>query len=1141
MPHHQSLSPWQPTMPRALCLCFAFALIAAGLSRAQERQIDFNRDVRPLLSNNCYFCHGPDEKERKGGDSGLRLDIEKEARADLGGRRAIVAGDPGASELLRRIASTDESEQMPPPGKGKKFSAAEVETIRLWIKQGAKFAQHWSYELPVRTPPPQVQQAAWARNFIDAHILARLESENLAPTAEADRYTLARRVALDLTGLPPSWNEVQAFVQDARPGTYERFVDTQLAKPAFGEHWGRSWLDLARYADSAGYADDPERTIWGYRDYVIHALNANRPFDQFTIEQLAGDLLPNATPEQLVATAMHRNTLTNSEGGTNDEEFRNVAIVDRVNTTFAVWMGSSIACAQCHTHKYDPITQEDYFRAFAILNNTEDADRNNEAPVMEYFTELQKARRSELQAQLAKLDAEFASPNEKLIADSQRWIDARSGELKWAGSSPTSSKLGDVTIEPKQNQIEAPAGEKKLLQFRLPATVAGATAIRFAPSAELTIHRASAVITPAANAAVRGRFVRLELPGKARILSLAEVKVLSSGSNIAGEGGATQSSVDFDGEAKRAIDGNTSGDYAQNTVTHTRQSDDPWWELDLQSSRDVDAIEIWNRTLGLEDRLQGAVVILLDENRKPVWQQTLAAAPKPNTFLKLSPGRAVEIAAAFTGEGGKFSGMEHLAGNADAKTKAKPAAPVKTPVLLVLSQAAKVAADETLLIELEVTSATPVTLAIETTSDAHAPLIAETPDSVATILLKPAAWRSAEEQAALRGYYLRWIAPELSAQREAHTAFTTQLAAIKPSTVPVLRELAADKRRETKLQHRGNFEDLGQVVTEGVPQALAPAVTEAPRTRLELAHWIVSEKNPLTARVTVNRLWEQVFGIGLVRTSEEFGSQGEPPSHPELLDALALEFIDGGWDVKAMLRLMVTSSAYRQSSKVTPELAERDPDNRLLARGPRVRLSAEMVRDVSLASTGLLSHKMLGPSVKPPQPSSGLSAAFGSGLDWQTSAGEDKYRRALYTAWRRSSPYPSMMTFDATNREVCTIRRNRTNTPLQALVTLNDPVYVEAAMTLAKHAIAAVPNPEGRATQMLQTALLRQIDPREAARLVKLYDEARASLAAKPNAAGDLITSAGAAPAGGDADLELAAWTVVGNVVLNLDEFLMKR
>lgn len=1128
-------------MRSALVLLLVLTGSVSAVAHAQERQVDFNREVRPILSNNCYFCHGPDEKERKGGDKGLRLDIAADAYADLGGHQAIVPGDPEHSELLRRVLSSDESEHMPPAGKGKKLSEAEIQTLRTWIKQGAKFSRHWSYELPVATSLPLTANMQWRLNKIDAFILARLEAEKLSPSSEADRSALARRVALDLTGLPPSWEEVQEFISDKRPGAYERFVDAMLAKPSFGEHWGRAWLDLARYADSAGYADDPERTIWGYRDYIIKALNADRPFNQFTIEQLAGDLLPNATPEQQLATAMHRNTLTNSEGGTNDEEFRNVAIVDRVNTTFAVWMGSSIACAQCHTHKYDPITQEDYFRAFAILNNTEDADRNNEAPVMEYFTELQNARRADLQSQIANLDAEFASPNEKLIASAHQWIDARSAELKWASPQLTTAKWGDATIEPKQNLIELPAGEKKILQLRVPASIREATAIRISPSAELTIHRANANITPTADTAARGRFVRIELPGKSRILSLAEVKVLSGGANFAGDGAATQSSVDYDGEAKRAIDGNTSGDYAQNSVTHTRQSDDPWWELDLKNTRNIDTIEIWNRTLGLEDRLQGAEVSLLDENRKPIWKQTLAAAPKPNTLLKLSPGRAIEIAAAFTGEGGKFAGVEHLAGDAESKKKAKPAQAVKTPVMLLMSEAAKIAADESLQVEFEVSSTTPVTIAIETTSNEQAPLIAQTPDSISTTLLKPAAWRSAEEHSTLQAYYLRWIAPELAAQRESHAAVTSQLAAIKPSTVPIMRELAADKRRETKLQYRGNFEDLGQVVSEGVPQALAPTAGELPKTRLELAHWIVSENNPLTARVTVNRLWEQVFGIGLVRTSEEFGSQGELPSHPELLDALAIEFIESGWDVKAMLRLMVTSSAYRQSSKVTPELAERDPDNRLLARGPRVRLSAEMVRDVSLAATGLLSQKMLGPSVKPPQPSSGLSAAFGSGLDWQTSAGEDKYRRALYTAWRRSSPYPSMMTFDATNREVCTIRRNRTNTPLQALVTLNDPVYVEAAMMLAKQAIAAAPNPESRATRMLEAALLRKIDPREAARLVKLYDEAKASLAAKPSAAGELIKSAGAATLGGDVDLELAAWTVVGNVVLNLDEFLMKR
>jgi hypothetical protein len=1128
------------------CVCLSLGPmcgLANGQGKsAQVKQIDFNRDVRPILSNNCYFCHGPDENERKGGDAGLRLDVAADAYADLGGRRAIAPGKPDESELLRRILSNDESEHMPPAGKGKKLSAEQVETIRAWIAQGAKFANHWSYEPPVRTPLPVVKNSTWARTLIDAYLLAQIEAEGLSPTPQVDRYTLARRVALDLTGLPPSWDEVEAFVRDPRPDGYERFVDSMLAKPAFGEHWGRTWLDLARYADSAGYADDPERTIWGYRDYVIKALNANRPFDEFTIEQLAGDLLPNPTIEQKLATAMHRNTLTNSEGGTNDEEFRNVAIVDRVNTTFAVWMGTSIGCAQCHTHKYDPITQEDYFRVFAILNNTEDADRNNEAPVMEYFTELQQANRRTTESRLADLNRVFDSPGEKVIAGAQQWIDERSIPLNWTPISPLAAKIGDAATPIAEHRIELPSSlDKSVLRVQLPATVSGATAIRIIPSGEVTLQRVQASLTSPISAAVRGQFVRIELPGKSRILSLAEVRVLAAGANIATEGVATQSSVDYEGEAKRAIDGNTSGDYADNSTTHTRQSDDPWWELNLKTARDLESLEIFNRTGGLEERLEGATLIILDEKRNPVWQQTLAAAPRPSTQVKLVPGRDIELAAAFRGEEAAVVSAAQLISPPDAKEKPKPVPALKTPLLLIPSAAVKPADDEVVTLEITLSTTASQTLSFEIATEAFAPELAKVPAQIAALLLKPASWRSAEDLKTLQSHYVREIAPEFASQRQEFASLTMQLAAIKPSTVPIMRELGAGKRRETKLQFRGNFEDLGQLVKEGVPNALHPHADGNPQTRLDLANWIVSEKNPLTARVTVNRLWEQVFGNGIVRTSEDFGSQGELPSHPELLDALALEFIDSGWDVKAMLRLMVTSSAYRQSSKVTPELAERDPENRLLARGPRFRLAAEMVRDVSLASTGLLSHKMLGPSVKPPQPSSGLSAAFGSGLDWQTSGGEDKYRRGLYTAWRRSSPYPSMMTFDATNREVCTIRRNRTNTPLQALVTLNDPVYVEAAMTLAKQAIAAAPNPQGRATRMLQAALLREIAPREAERLVKLYDEARASLAAKPNAASELIKSAGGAPSGGDADLELAAWTVVGNVVLNLDEFLMKR
>lgn len=836
---------------------FAAALAGVCLqSHAAEpagAKVDFNREIRPILSNQCAKCHGPDPAERKGGTVGLRLDTRDDAVSDLGGYAAIVPGHPDKSELIKRVLSSDEDEHMPPKGSGKQITPREIELLKRWIEQGAEYAQHWSYVKPVRPAAPEFENAdCRIQNPIDAFVVAKLKELGLQQSPEADRFALLRRVALDLTGLPPSDADIEGV--SGREGEWEKaylaYVDKLLESPRYGEHWAHAWLDLARYADSAGYADDPPRTVWPYRDYVIRSLNANKPLDVFTIEQIAGDLLPSPSEEQLTATAFHRNTLTNNEGGTQDEEFRNVAVVDRVNTTMAVWMGTTMACAQCHSHKYDPITQQEYFRFFAFFNNTEDADKKDESPILSQFTKEQVRQKETWQAEIKKLEAALATETPELLA----------GQKKW--------------------EEEFPSEEVELL------------------------------VTPE-----------------------AILKILST------------------------------------------------------------------------------------------------------------------------------------------------------------------AADK----------------------------------------------RSEAQQAELKKHYLA-VAPLRRQPRQRLATVKKQLADMKPaSTVPIMRELAEGKRRVTKLQFRGNYLDLGDEVAPGTPGCFPELPADAKNDRMALAKWLMDENNPLTARVFANRFWEQIFGVGLVATSEEFGSQGDQPSHPELLDWLATELIRLKWDQKAFLKLLVTSATYRQSSKVTPEMLVRDPDNRLLARGPRVRLSAEMVRDQTLAVAGLLSAKMFGPPVKPPQPTLGLNAAFGSAVDWQASTGDDKFRRALYTTWRRSNPYPSMATFDAPNREVCTLRRDRTNTPLQALVTLNDPVYLEAAQALARRIAAGGSDPEQRVVFAFRTCLSRPPSDIEVKRIVKLYEQSLVDFLNDESAAKKMATEPiGAAPEGANVG-ELAAWTVVSNVLLNLDEMFMKR
>jgi len=962
--------------------CAAMCIFTCTV-RAEETKIDFNRDIRTILTNNCFTCHGPDVKTRK---AKLRLDTRKGALADLDGVSAIVPGDLSKSELIARITANDKTDLMPPRKSGKKLSPRQIELLTTWVKQGAHYAKHWSYVPPTRPELPKIKNANWPANSIDRFILARLEQQEMEPAQQADRYALIRRVSLDLTGLPPTLAEVDTFIKDKSPDAYATLVDRLLAKPAYGEHWARMWLDLARYADSAGYADDPPRTIWGYRDYVIRAFNANTPFDQFTIEQIAGDLLANPTEQQLVATAFHRNTQTNNEGGTNDEEYRNVAIVDRVNTTMAVWMGTTINCAQCHSHKYDPISQTEFFRMFAIFNNTEDADKRNEQPTIPIWADNQDQQKAVWQGQLAKLRQQLSKDTPQL----------RQAQAKW------------------ESQV---AGDAK--------------------------------------PGVTGRFIRVQIVGRAEFLSLAEVEVFSNGVNAARKGKASQISTDFGGPAKLAIDGNTNGHYANaKSTTHTKKQKNPWWQVDLGRDIPIERVTVWNRSDGgVGSRLNGYRVSVLNAAKQPIWHKDFKKPPSPKQDVA----------------------------------------------------------------------------------------IGDLPGDLLKIIKIPSAKRSAAQRKKVADYY-RTITPLLAKQRAEIAALEKRISSIKPtSTVPIMRQLPSNRLRKTKIQYRGNFLETGPEVTEGVPKVFHPVATDGTPDRMALARWLIDKKNPLTARVVVNRYWEKIFGIGLVATSEEFGSQGDLPSHPKLLDWMATELMASGWDLKKLLKLMVTSATYRQSSKVSKQLLQRDPDNRFLARGPRFRLSAEMIRDQALFASALLSPKMYGPPVRPPQPALGVKAAFGSGIDWKTSTGEDRYRRGIYTTWRRSNPYPSMITFDAPNREVCTVRRARTNTPLQALVTLNDPVFVEAAQALARKMAATKGAVEDKARLGFRLCLIRPPHDAELSRIVKLYQDAYEQFKKSPDQAAKMATDPlGPAPKGADVT-GLAAWTVVGNVLLNLDEMFMKR
>ncbi len=1140
--------------------------LAASLG-ADAPAVDFNLDVRPILSKNCFACHGADEKKR---ERGLRLDVRTDAMKELkSGATALVPNAPDESELIARLTEEDETLRMPPKSVGGRLDKAEIEILRRWVAQGAPYAEHWSLVKPIAGPLPRVNDGGWCRNGIDLWIFQRLAKEGLKPSPEADRFTLFRRASLDLRGLPPTIEELNAFTADTTTDAYEKAVSRFLDDPAFGERWARPWLDLARYADSAGYGSDPLRTIWRYRDWVIDALNQNKPFDQFTLEQIAGDLLPNPTIEQRVATAFHRNTMTNTEGGTDDEEFRVAAIKDRVDSTFQVWMGLTMGCAKCHSHKYDPITHEEYYKSFAIFNQTADADRPDESPLLSAPTAEQEVEVRRIEARLAELKSRLETPTPALAQGQEKWEASLRGKSEWSVVESSSLKAesgaalraepdGSIRVQAEKG-ADAPKREAYTIVGRTKLPRVTAVRLEALPDPSLP-HGGSGraadgnfvlsgvtIRAEGANKSLpRGRFVRVELPGaENKILSLAEVEVFRDGVNIARKGSASQSSTDFEGQASRAIDGNTNGYFFEaNSVTHTAGEANPWWEVKLASVGTIERIVVWNRMdSGTEKRLANARVAILDDARTVIWRETLAEAPAPKREWKLADSQPVVASASadFAQEGFPASDLLKQAKSAKGWAVAPKQSQAHSAVL-VLKEPLTDASAATLTIRLEHAYNQPgyalgrFRLSV-TEDDASARRGALPPEVVAAIET-PADRRSKAEKEVLAAHY-RTIAPELKPVRD-------EIARVEksrpvPPTVPVMVELSASQKRETHLFEKGNFLTPGMKVAPGVPTSLPALPKGASPDRLALARWLVSPENPLTARVTVNRFWSQLFGGGLVETEEDFGTQGEPPSHPELLDWMAIEYMKTGWDTKAMLRTIVTSAAYRQSSRVTPELIAKDPRNRLLARGPRFRLEAETVRDQALALSGLLCRKMHGPSVFPPQPDGLWQAAFNGQRTWATSAGEDKHRRGIYTFWRRTVPYPSMAAFDAPSREICAVKRPRTNTPLQAFVTLNDPVYLEAAQALARRIVSeGGATPEDRARFGLRLALCRPPSDEQVNKIVALYQSERTHHATNLTAAIALATDPlGPLPKGME-PAELAAWTTVANVLLNLDVVLTK-
>jgi hypothetical protein len=1022
-----------------------FAWFSAGLTSAAEPKIDFNRQIRPILSDACFKCHGFDEGSRQ---AGLRLDSSAGATAKLeSGAQAITPGKSAASELVRRVTSTDASEQMPPPGSGKTVSPAQIELLKKWIDQGAEYQLHWSFVAPVRPTVPAVK-AGVVVNPIDSFILDRLSREGLTQAASADKVTLIRRVTLDLTGLPPTPQEIDAFLADSSAEAYEKVVDRLLRSPRFGEHLARYWLDAARYGDTHGLHFDNERSIWPYRDWVVSAFNRNLPFDQFTREQIAGDLLPGSTLEQKIASGFNRCNVSTSEGGSINDEVLARYAVDRTETMSTVFLGLTLGCAVCHDHKYDPVTQKEFYQLYAFFNTAADAamDGNALAP-----PPIMKVAQTEQLSELQTLEKQVAELKQKM----QQQIVA----IDYVDPTPDASAPGK-SLEPREFvwiDDVAPPGAK----------LQGDSPWKFVTAADGKVHSGEKATTRKATA-VSQHFFTGASPG----LAIGEGDKLFAYVYLNPENPPKTVMLQWNDGAweHRAYWGEDAIPFgAGNGPHHYRAGDLPkageWVRLEVQAAQ-----------VGLKpgSSLNG-------------W-----------AFSQFGGEVFWDTAGSVTQTPQQGQGFESLAAWEAYEAKQKQSSAPKE-----VKDALKVAAEKR--------------------NDAH--------------------------KKTLRDYFLlnvysktKEILAPLQKEVDAAEAKRKQVDAAIPTSL-VMAEMP--NPRETFVLIRGAYDKKGAKVTPGTPAILPPMPKDAPANRLGLAQWLTDPQHPLVARVTVNRFWQQYFGAGLVKTAEDFGSQGQWPTHPELLDWLARDFVDSGWDIKRLQKQIVMSAAYRQSSHVTPAILQKDPANELLARGPRFRLDAEAIRDSALNISGLLHEQQGGRGIRPYQPDGIWEAVAFQGSNTQNykrDAGESLYRRSLYIFWKRTAPPPMLTTFDAPSREACVVRRARTNTPLQALLLMNDVQYVEAARSFAQRMLTeGGDSPEKRLAFAFRLATGRQPNEKEAGILARILASHLADFQADKTAAEKLVTI-GETKRNEKLDIsELAAYTMLGNLILNLDETVTKE
>jgi hypothetical protein len=1087
----------------AALLCFPALAAWQAPSDPQEKPLDFNRDIRPILSDTCFACHGPEEEGRQGN---LRLDLKEGAFADRSEYRIIVPGNSAASRLYQRISATDKTSRMPPPWSGRTLTAKQIELIREWIDQGASWQSHWAFDPPKRSALPEVKDQAWPKNPIDNFTLSRLEAEGLKPSPEADKATVLRRVSFDLIGLPPTPAEVDSFLADHSPDAYEKRVDQLLNSPHYGERMTMQWLDLARYSDTHGYHIDSLREMWPWRDWVINAFNRNMPFTEFTIDQLAGDLLPNATAEQKIASGFNRNNMINFEGGAIPEEYHVEYIVDRASTTATTWLGLTMGCARCHDHKYDPIKQKDFYRFFAFFNTVPerglDGYEGNADPVLQLPTPEQKRRVDELNQQIASVLA--AMPEKEMLALRNEWQKTRLASLPEPPSdglityyslnsdlSDAFSKHNGKLVRGEVLYEDGPTGKA--------AEFSGETEVSLGQAGDFDEHEPFSL----------GVWADVYGLKRSVVLQKRDASEHWAGYQLGFD------DVAYTGRHQRnlRVVARFAGRWPDNAI-EVRTKD----RVPMNGSHHVIVnYDGSGKATGLKIYVDG----------KP-WDTEIVKDTLSGTFRTSA---SLEIGNKNTG--GLFQGRLgdlRIYTRTLRDTEAENLA-VHFPARVLLTELEHVPAKEIATLQRE---------KAPEEADIGELAKAESKEQRQARLEK-------QHQSRLTEYFLKHDAPEKYSQLYSGLAdLRKEREKVEKSITTTMVMAEMSKPRDTFILGRGQYDNKGDRVTPGVPTFLPPMSRDMPPNRLGLAKWILDGSNPLTARVAVNQYWQQYFGTGIVKTAEDFGSQGEPPSHPELLDWLATEFVRSGWDIKAMQRLIVTSATYRQSSVASRELIERDPENRLLARGPRFRLPAEIIRDNALAISGLLNDKIGGPSVYPYQPK-GLweEMAFGegySGQSYTTASGLDLYRRGMYTVWKRTVPPPSLTLFDAPDREKCTARRAVTNTPLQALVLLNDPTYVEASRALAERTLrSGGKSDQARIDLAFKLATARTPDPQERTLLLELLKEFRLSYAHDAADASKLLSVGGAKADSSLPPRELAAWTTVASMILNLDETVTKQ